>query len=89
MHLPTINHGVGWELLETRDGALVCLGLGFSEGHTAWLSRSIIVSKAWSMASPSFSFGIGSEMEKGMQELWGISPEHRVYFLPLRPEHDI
>lgn len=63
--------------------------MGFSEGHTAWLSRSIIVSKAWSMASPSFSFGIGSEMEKGVLELWGLSPEHRVYFLPLRPEHDI
>lgn len=62
MHRPTINQGVGRELLETRDGALVCPGLGLSEGHTAWLSRSIIVPKAWSMASPSFSFGIGSEV---------------------------
>lgn len=62
MHLPTINHGVGWELLETRDGALVCPGLGLSEGHTTWLSRPIIVPKAWSMASSSFSFGIGYEV---------------------------
>lgn len=53
--------GWRWELLETKDGALVHPGLGPSEDYTAWLSTSIMVPKAWSVASTSFSFRIWFE----------------------------
>lgn len=79
MHLPTINHGVGWELLETRDGALVCPGLGLSEGHTTWLSRPIIVPKAWSMPAlfSALELGMRCGVQDGERDAGAVGPTSR------------
>lgn len=61
MHLPAINHGVGVGVVRNQGWGSCPSWLGPSEGHTAWLSTSILVPRPWSMASPSFSSGIWFE----------------------------
>lgn len=72
--------GWGWELLDSRDEVFVCLGLGLSEDQRARLSTSVMVPKPWSMASPSFSFGIWSEVwvRDGERDAGTVGPEYRM-----------
>lgn len=71
--------GWGWELLETRDGALVCLGLGLSEDHTAWLSTSITVPTAWSMSLLSaLESGLRCGVRDGEGDVGTVGPEPRM-----------